>query len=196
MNGTKTRPVESYLKRLDRSMRNLPPARRDEILDEVAEHIDESLAEIESPTEADVRNVLDRVGDPEEIAAEARQRFGIQPAQRRGTDIAAIPLLLLGGFTVVGWFIGLVLLWISDVWTVRDKVIGTLIIPGGLAVSLGFVFLMPAPAVKCPVTQSAVSCVNGSAPLGPVETGLLLLLAIAPILTALYLGFRLAKRSS
>src|SRR4051812_37301814 len=144
MNGTKMRPVDSYLRRLDRSMRDLPSGRRNEILDEVAEHIDESLSEIESPTDADVRNVLERVGDPDDIAAEARERFGIRPVQRRWTDTAAIVLLLLGGFTVIGWFVGVVFLWISAAWTLRDKLIGTFVVPGGLAVSAGFVFLMPA----------------------------------------------------
>jgi hypothetical protein len=46
-------------------------------------------------------------------------------------------LLPLGGFAFgVGWLVGLILLWSSRLWTTRDKLIGTLIIPGGLAASL------------------------------------------------------------
>jgi hypothetical protein len=37
---------------------------------------------------------------------------------------------------LVGWLVGVVLLWSSTVWTLRDKLIGTLVIPGGLATAL------------------------------------------------------------
>ena len=44
-----------------------------------------------------------------------------------------ITLLLIGAFlAVVGWVVGVVLLWRSRVWTLRDKLIGTLLWPGGL----------------------------------------------------------------
>ena len=33
----------------------------------------------------------------------------------------------------MGWLIGLILLWSSRLWTTRDKLIGTLIVPGGIA---------------------------------------------------------------
>ena len=106
-------------------------------LREIEEHIASGLAEFPAPTDADVRNVLERVGDPADIAAEARERFGIKPAKRSWTDPAAIILLLIGGFTIIGWFVGVVLLWISDAWNTRDKIIGTLVVPGGLAGALG-----------------------------------------------------------
>jgi hypothetical protein len=56
----------------------------------------------------------------------------------RGTrgwqETVAIVLLLAGGFLWgVGWLVGVVLLWLSDVWTVREKLLGTLVVPGGLA---------------------------------------------------------------
>jgi uncharacterized membrane protein len=114
VNGTRHREVGEYLRSLQRSMGDLPAQRRDEILSEIEEHIEAGLAEIPTPTDADVRNVLERVGVPADIAAEARQRFGIKPARRSWTDPAAIILLLIGGFTIVGWFVGVVLLWISD----------------------------------------------------------------------------------
>jgi hypothetical protein len=57
---------------------------------------------------------------------------------RRGwQETVAIVLLLVGGFLWgVGWLVGVVLLWLSDVWTVRDKLIGTLVVPGGLVLPL------------------------------------------------------------
>lgn len=131
MNGTRHREVGEYVRRLQRAMRDLPAGHRNELLAEIEEHIDDLLSEKPGATHVDVLNVLDRVGDPEDIAAEARERFGITPPRRSWTDPAAIVLLLIGGFTFIGWFVGVVLLWISDVWNTRDKLIGTLIVPGG-----------------------------------------------------------------
>jgi uncharacterized membrane protein len=198
MNGTRHREVGEYLRRLQRSMGDLPAERRDEILAEIEEHISEDLAERPAATDADVRNVLERVGDPGDIAAEARERFGIKPARRSWTDPAAVILLLIGGFTIIGWFVGVVLLWISDAWNTRDKIIGTLVVPGGLAGALG-------------VGLASVAVREGSC--GPVETtvapgacatvpstdgtvvGLILavLVVIAPIATAVYLSLRLRR---
>jgi uncharacterized membrane protein len=82
VNGTRHREVGEYLRRLQRSMGDVPAERREEILAEIEEHIAELLAENPAETEADVRNVLERVGDPEDIAAEARERFEITPVTR------------------------------------------------------------------------------------------------------------------
>jgi hypothetical protein len=59
-------------------------------------------------------------------------------ARRRGPqETAAIVLLLLGGFLWgVGWLAGVVLLWLSDAWSPRDKLLGTLVVPCGLALPL------------------------------------------------------------
>jgi hypothetical protein len=46
-------------------------------------------------------------------------------------------LLLLGGFLIgLGWLAGVALLWASPRWDTRDKLLGTLIWPGGLAAVL------------------------------------------------------------
>jgi hypothetical protein len=40
--------------------------------------------------------------------------------------------LTVGSFVpVVGWLVGVVLLWTSKLWTTREKVVGTLFVPGG-----------------------------------------------------------------
>jgi hypothetical protein len=40
-------------------------------------------------------------------------------------------LLLFGGFlALIGWLVGLVLLWSSPRWTVVDKLVETLVLPG------------------------------------------------------------------
>lgn len=57
--------------------------------------------------------------------------------ERRG-EVAALWLLLIGGIIlpVVGWIIGVVILWASEKWTRRDKLIGTFVVPGGLLLPL------------------------------------------------------------
>jgi hypothetical protein len=57
--------------------------------------------------------------------------LGCEPA---AVETAAIALLLVGGFLWgVGWLAGAVLLCLSDAWSLRDKLVGTLVVPGGLA---------------------------------------------------------------
>jgi uncharacterized membrane protein len=198
MNGTRHREVGEYLRRLQRSMGDLPAERRDEILAEIEEHISEDLADRPAATDADVRNVLERVGDPGDIAAEARERFGIKPARRSWTDPAAVILLLIGGFTIIGWFVGVVLLWISDAWNTRDKIIGTLVVPGGLAGALGVglassgvrgVSCGPVEITVAPGACATVPSTDGSV----VGLILAVLLVIAPIATAVYLSLRLRQ---
>ena len=100
-------------------------------MDDVRAHISEARAESGDDAIA-VRELLDRLGDPTEIAAEARERFGIHPARVGFMEVLA--LLPIGGVVlpIVGWIAGVILLWVSPAWTTRDKVIGTLLVPGGL----------------------------------------------------------------
>jgi hypothetical protein len=198
--------VESYLDRLERELHDLPGARRREVVDEVRGHIVEARAELASDNEAEVRNILERLGDPSEIAAEARMRFGIQP--RSGSnwrEVSAIVLLLLGGFVAFfGWIVGVILLWISERWTLRDKLIGTLVVPGGLATT--FVGLMFGQSVGTsegcvqrldPRTGAVLGEVcNNGASTGETITSVLygialLVVLLSPFFTTVYLALRL-----
>jgi HAAS len=121
----------SYLRRLERELRGVPRGRRAEILEEVAAHLAEARAE--AADEAELRTLIDHLGDPAEIAAEARG-----PVPRRGAaEIGALAMLSVGSLLpVLGWLVGAVLLWSSRVWTTRDKLVGTLLVPGGFFTSL------------------------------------------------------------
>ena len=136
MDASADRLVDEYLDRLEFELADLPRARRRELVDEIAEHIAEARAG-GAESEAEVRTLLDRLGDPAEIAAEARGREAgptAPPAKSGGTlEVFALILLLVGGIIVplLGWVAGVVLLWMSGVWTVRDKLIGTFLIPEG-----------------------------------------------------------------
>ncbi len=124
--------AEEYLDRLDRAAAHLPRARRRALVDDIEAHLAEALGP--DPSEAEVLNVLDRLGEPEEIAAAEEPPPAPARDPRGNQEWAAIILLLLGGFVFgVGWIAGLILLWGSRAWTTRDKLIGTLLWPGGLA---------------------------------------------------------------
>lgn len=175
---TRQRAVDDYLRRLERSMHDLPSARRDEIVGQIREHIADALAEMPvDATGADVDNVLGSLGDPDDIATEARERFGIVSPRPRWTDTAAVVLLPIGGLVlpVVGWVVGVAFLWMSAVWTTRDKVIGTLIVPGGLLLPAGLGLM-------------ASRVMRGT---GVVEAVVLIALLIAPIVVAVHLGRKL-----
>ena len=176
MNATRPRLVDDYLSQLDRSLADLPSARRKEIVADIEEHIDQQLSELSpAPSDSEIRNLLDRVGNPDELADDARDRFEITPASPRWTDYAALVLLPLGGFVVLGWFLGVAFLWSSNVWSRRDKLLGTLIAPGGVTPSL---YLLIAPS------DQGASTLQGL-------LGLFFLLG--PIAMAIYLASRLAR---
>ena len=51
-----------------------------------------------------------------------------------GEERSTLLWLLFGGFLFgVGWVVGLAQLWRSEAWTWFDKLLGTLLWPGGLA---------------------------------------------------------------
>src|SRR6266702_5874294 len=95
----------------------------------------------EAADEVSVRNLLNRLGEPEDVAAAAAADATTAPAEPRrdripATEIVTVILLLIGGIVipVVGWVVGVVLLWSSPRWRWQDKLVGTVIWPGGLLV--------------------------------------------------------------
>lgn len=136
------RLVDEYLDRLESELAAVPRSGRREVMDEIEAHIADARAELFASDETEVRNLLERLGDPAEIAAEARERFGVRRARATWREIGALVLIPFGGMIVplVGWFGGVILLWISDVWSARDKVIGTLLVPV-VALSVWLVFV-------------------------------------------------------
>lgn len=179
------REIERYLERLSSAAHDLPRARRGELLGEIEQHIRQALAEQPCANEAELLTLLDQVGDPGEIAAAA----GDEPApsgRPTAMEIAAIVLLLVGGFLfLVGWFAGVALLWSSSLWTRREKLLGTLVIPGGLATAVLCIQLVLIRGVGGSGT-STVEVVG-------ITAGLVLVL-VAPLATAVYLSRRLNER--
>ncbi len=188
------RLVDDYLTRLGSELAGVPRAGRREVVEGIEAHVQEALAGVAPDDEAGVRNVLERLGDPAEIAAEALERLGVRRPRTGWREVGALLLLPFGGVVlpVVGWFVGVVLLWVSDAWTARDKVIGTLVIPGGLLVP-GFLLAAVGSGSggSChsgPPGRPAI-CTGGGSPVWPAV--LLGFLVLAPLVADVYLLWRL-----
>jgi hypothetical protein len=130
--------VGRYLAQLDDELRNVPAPRRREVMQAIAGRIAASRKELVTETDADVRAILYGVGEPADIGAAARERFGVVERRSNWREIAALILLPFGGVVVPvgGWLLGVFFLWVSEAWTPRDKLIGTLVVPGGLLLPL------------------------------------------------------------
>lgn len=144
--------VDRYIDRYDQALDGIAPVRRDELVQELIDRVVEARWELpDRDDETAVRALLKRIGAPEELAVKARAA-NLPPAPpagplgEEGREKLAILLLLFGGFAGgIGWLAGVVLLWLSPRWRDRDKLIGTLLLPGGLVLSLViFLFAMGA----------------------------------------------------
>jgi hypothetical protein len=143
------RLVADYLNRLAAAAARLPADRRAELFEEISVHIAEARAAqgtAGDTTSLPVAGLLERLGQPEDIVRAAAEdtepdRAAPAPAQRaprrRIQDTATVILLLAGGFLIgLGWIAGLIMLWASPRWRTSDKLVGTLVWPGGLAAVL------------------------------------------------------------
>ena len=63
--------VDEYLGRLKVALADLPPDRRQQLIVSITDHISEARSTLHANSEVAVRDILDRVGQPEDIAAEA-----------------------------------------------------------------------------------------------------------------------------
>ncbi len=197
MSTSTLHPVATaYLQQVRREGRDLPSDRLAELLIDLEEHL--SAAIPADASEEDARETLARFGDPREIIAAERPEV-IVTTERRGTREWAAVFLLLFGFIAlgVGWFVGVFLLWRSRAWTTRDKLIGTLVLPGGLFATVLLLLLALGRPRKEICTNHAydgtivMHCThvpsNGPSTLGSIA---LVLLALTPIATAVYLARR------
>jgi hypothetical protein len=150
--------VAMYLATLQDELRNVARPVRDGVVRDVARRIADARERGE-----DVHGILDDAGDPLDIAADVRERHGV--LDRSGwREVAAVVLLPFGGVVIPvgGWFAGLYFLWSSPVWTVREKVAATLLLPCGTLFPLLLVGRSPlyALALAAPVGSSAYLAVR------------------------------------
>ncbi|MFF3055816.1 HAAS signaling domain-containing protein [Streptomyces sp. NPDC057909] len=177
----------AYLEAVAREAAALAPERRDELLADLTEHIAVAFAEQPADNEAEVKAVLDRLGDPRTIVATAREGETIALPVSKWHSLAplillpvagllgAVVSLVLGGIATVA---GVVLLWAAPNWNRRDKIIGT--------------------AASLPVPVTLVGIAFTAATTGLLEPVLLTLVApsvLVPAAASVYL-FRAGRRMS
>ena len=119
-------------------------------------------------------------------------------------------LLPIGGLIipVVGWFIGVILLWSSRVWTTGEKLAGTLLFPGGLLLPAGLTLgavggqscsgvIQNADQFISRATQEIELSCHGPSTLYTIGTAILMaVLVIVPIATAVVLARRMRARTA
>jgi hypothetical protein len=192
--------IDGYLARLQAASANLPKSARHELVEDMRSHIAEARNREPGETDATILNILDRLGDPAAVVAEARERLGIRAPQPYRPGLLEIAAVILVPFF---WPVGVILLWMSPAWRWPDKLIGSLVPPGGY---LAVFFVGAAVAtihsgtgstcvsVAQATAQAIQSSCQGSPP-SPLETAGSVLLALLfyalPLITAGYLGVRL-----
>ena len=136
--------VSDYLGRLEAASGRLAASRRAELADEVREHIATALAEVGGGDDLTVRDILDRLGPPEEIVAaewepgSAAQPAGTLPSMAPtvatsswgAVEVIALLLLTVGAVLLpfIGPLLGLIFVWLSTQWTRNSKVVATAIV--------------------------------------------------------------------
>ena len=218
--------VEDYLARLHTAAQTLPPDRREELVEGITEHLQAARAAGAAADEAAVRTLLDRLGEPEEIVAAAREDGATTPAYGpaygptygrwsasdagavpaapgTGLEVAALVLLTFGSFIpLVGWLVGVVLLWTSTRWRVWEKVLATLVVPGGPGTVLFLGGLVSARSCSGSssvtsdgvIVNSVESCSGGLPP--GVGIPLFIAALVAPFLVAALLYSRARARAA
>jgi uncharacterized membrane protein len=183
--------VAAYLRRLEVAASGLPPGRRAELIAEIRDHVDEALREAGAADEVAIRNVLERLGPPEEIATAAagapETHVPVEGRRRSGRlEIAALVALVV---PVVGWLVGVVLVAVSQAWSSREKTVGLLL--ASLPVLLGLAVMLVGAddgSGPTPVGDGRLPADEG---LGPLEAGVLAFALFGGLPPALYLGLRL-----
>ncbi|MER5495126.1 HAAS signaling domain-containing protein [Streptomyces sp. LE64] len=177
--------VRAYLDTLRQESAVLSALRREELLADLGEHITASLARTAS--DADVRRVLDELGDPRTIVTAALAEEPPAPARpvpTRHTKGLLCLLSLTGALVALSpqvgtlaLLVGLVLLWRAPEWENRAKGIGTAGVLATPLLLLGFGLL-------------------AAGRIGPVEILLSLIVWLTiPTLTSVYLWRQAGARA-
>ncbi|HUZ87187.1 MAG TPA: hypothetical protein VNF26_09570, partial [Candidatus Baltobacterales bacterium] len=158
---------------------------------------------------------LERVGEPYALAAAARSESSVpaEPVSVR-SRAGAVEILALV-LTPLIWPVGVILLWTSSAWSTRDKLIATLVPPGGYFgllvtfVILGFGALGWMTVSSCgSVTDSQGNMISQSctgfrslpgweqALLNVMVVGTFVILLLLPVLVGIYMARRLGRQKT
>jgi uncharacterized membrane protein YgcG len=100
--------VDQYLHRLEAALADLPAQRREQLIESITDHISEARATLSADSEVAVRDILDRVGQPADIAAEAladqTMSSPLRASSTRRKVVAAVVIIFIV-FLVFGTFL-------------------------------------------------------------------------------------------
>jgi hypothetical protein len=130
--------VTEYLQRLRNATADLPTAERDELIANIAHHIATSIEDLDQPSEAAVRTVLEELGDPPVIAAKAREHSSLlnTPPPRGKVpgwlEWGGVAILGIGSYLlpVIGTVAGLIMVSTSRWWSTRQKIVAAVLSSG------------------------------------------------------------------
>ena len=186
--------IDGYLARIRAAAGDLPTAARNELLDDMRSHIAEARVHDLEETDASLLNILDRLGEPATVVAEAPDRLGIHPSPPYRPGFLEVAAVILVPFL---WPVGVILLWMSPAWHWRDKLIGTLIPPGGY-IGLSYILLAgTTTGSSCTTIRDQAghllqsSCTGSPGLPGVVAVLWAILLFGSPLISATYLALRL-----
>lgn len=155
MTTTADELVTDYLARLARASAALPAGEREELLEQISDHITAARARARvtggQDGPAQVRELLERLGTPGEVAAAASEQSSVPPAadptsapalsspSSPAREVAAAVVMTLAWWAFgLGWLAGLVLTWTSTRWSTRQKLTASLLpVPEILGLVIG-----------------------------------------------------------
>lgn len=185
--------IDGYLARLRVAAADLPSSAREELIDDMRAHIAEARSRELQETDATILNILDRLGEPDTVVAEAgsrRDAFGLsqpigraEPYRPGFLEVAALVLLPFV------WIIAVILLWMSPAWKNRDKVVGTIFSLGGYPGILMIGAASSHHVLAVTWSNSAMSALEMVELI--VSVALAVVVLLLPVITAAYLAVRL-----
>lgn len=193
--------IEGYLARISAAAADFPAAARNELLDDMRAHIAEARSRESEETDAAILNILDRLGEPSVVVAEARDRLGLRRAAPIRPGLVEIAAVVLLPFV---WVAGVILLWWSPAWKTRDKILATIASLGGYPTVMILILLTGhAVAVSgggCTSVSDSTGAIISNVCTGPsileiigiiVRVVAMIAIYLLPILTSVYLIIRL-----
>jgi uncharacterized membrane protein len=101
--------VDEYINRLKVASADLPPERKQQLIMSITDHISEARSTLQANSEIAVRDILDRVGQPEDIAAEALSDQAKPPVlhstRNRGPFIIGVAVVVVLGIVLATFLV-------------------------------------------------------------------------------------------
>jgi uncharacterized membrane protein len=188
-----TQAVSSYLAEVELHLAHLAPSQRAQVIADLRSHIDSS-------DDAEIDDVLTRLGDPIQVAniftsnsvtSSSADRLRVFRVLRFATVVAlllaAIATAILSLWFIVAWMAAVLALWMLPSWSTRDRVIATSIAPVSLLI---LTFLRVPRWISSVDCHSSATCFH-TAPLAMLILGWVLLTILT--LLSLWSVLRLLK---